>query len=76
MANMAEGFERGRQQRISSVLIGQRKGSCAEVRSHLYVASDVGMISEEQFVSLNALGKRGVGRVVGGLRVAVEPRPR
>jgi four helix bundle protein len=51
MSNIAEGFERGtRVEMIKFLFIA--KGSCGEVRAHLYVAVDAGYLSEEKFKSL------------------------
>ncbi|HKA08490.1 MAG TPA: four helix bundle protein [Gemmataceae bacterium] len=70
MANIAEGFERGGLGEFHQFL-STAKGSCAEVRSHLYVALDVGYLDEESFRSLMNDAEE-VGRVVGGLRASVE----
>ena len=41
MANLAEGFERGKRTEFHQ-FISVAKSSCAELRSHLYVAVDTG----------------------------------
>jgi four helix bundle protein len=46
------------------------KGSCAELRSQLYVALDVEYIDIGTFQSLDGLAKE-TSRLVGGLRAAV-----
>jgi len=69
MANIAEGFERKRQNEFHQFL-SVAKASCAEVRSHLYVALDVGYLSENQFDELMARATE-TGNVLGGLRAAV-----
>jgi four helix bundle protein len=70
MSNIAEGFERGN---LSEYLYFLRvaKASCAELRSQLYVAVDAEYVDQELFQRLMAQASE-VGRVVGGLRVAVE----
>jgi len=70
MSNMAEGFERHRLQEFHQFL-SVAKSSCAEVRSQLYVALDVGHVSQERFDELNALASE-TGRVIGGLRASIE----
>jgi four helix bundle protein len=70
MANITEGLERGNRAEFHQFL-SVAKASCAEVRSHLYGALDVGYISAEQFAQLLAQAEE-VSRIVGGLRAAVE----
>jgi four helix bundle protein len=72
MANIAEGFERGRPAEFHQFL-SIAKGSAAEVRAHLYVALDVGHIDQQVFTELHECANE-VGRVLGGLRDSVERR--
>lgn len=69
MANIAEGFERKRSGEFHQFL-SIAKASCAEVRSHLYVALDVGYQAPETFAELMAAAEE-TGRIVGGLRASV-----
>lgn len=69
MSNIAEGYERGSRAEFHHML-SISKGSCAEVRSLLYVAIDAGYISPEQFqLLLNQSNE--VSRVIGALRASV-----
>ena len=70
MSNVAEGFERGTSAEFHNYL-RIAKGSCAEVRTQLYVAFDVEYIAEDCFAQLLAQAEE-VARVLGGLRASVE----
>jgi four helix bundle protein len=70
MSNIAEGFERSGRREFHQFL-STAKGSCAEVRSQLYVAFDIGYLMKSEFQRLLAQAEA-VGRVVGGLRASVE----
>jgi four helix bundle protein len=48
MSNLAEGFERGGLVEFHSFL-AIAKGSCAELRTQLYVALDVGYLDQRSF---------------------------
>lgn len=69
MSNLAEGFERGGRSEFHQFL-SMSKASCAEVRSHLYVALDARYIDQQAFTSLMQQAEE-VGRIIGGLRSAV-----
>jgi four helix bundle protein len=69
MANIAEGFERNRSAEFHQFL-SVAKGSCAEVRSHLYVAYDAGYLDKERFRTVLAQAEE-LKRVIGGLRTSI-----
>jgi four helix bundle protein len=70
MSNLAEGFERGRRAEFHQfVSIG--KGSCAELRSHLYVAMDAGYLDDPEAAPALAQAEE-LARILGGLRAALE----
>lgn len=66
MGNIAEGFGReGNREFLSFLSIA--RGSCDELRSHLYVALDAGYISDKTFDELQTQTER-TARLIGGLR--------
>jgi four helix bundle protein len=65
-----EGFERGRRAEFHQFL-STAKASCAELRSQLYVAYDIGYLNQGKFNQLLGQAEE-VGRIIGGLRVSVE----
>jgi four helix bundle protein len=70
MSNIAEGFERGSRGEFHQFLV-VAKASCAEVRSQLYIAYDIGYLTQDEFDNL-MLQAQEVTRIVSGLRSAVE----
>ena len=69
MSNIAEGFERGGRSEFHQFLV-IAKGSCAELRSQLYVALDADYIDAQTFQGLCTLAEE-TKRIIGGLRAAV-----
>jgi four helix bundle protein len=65
VSNIAEGFERKHATYFRQFL-SYARGSCAELRAQLYLASDVGWLSQSEFLRLseNAIE---VGRLLGAL---------
>jgi four helix bundle protein len=51
MSNIAEGFERGSDKDFQRFLY-MAKGSAGEVRSHLFVANELGYLTAEEFIVL------------------------
>jgi four helix bundle protein len=69
MSNIAEGYERDRTNDYHNFLT-IAKASCAEVRSQLYVALDIGYINQAQFDALMRQAEE-VGRIIAGLRSSI-----
>jgi four helix bundle protein len=69
MSNIAEGFERGSRAEFHKFLV-IAKGSCAELRSQLYVALDAGFVDLDLYNNLAGLALE-TNRIIGGLRSAV-----
>ncbi len=69
MANVAEGFERGRMTEFHQYL-STAKASCAELRSHLYLASGAGYLRASDSRELMEMANE-LGGILGGLRAAV-----
>lgn len=72
MSNTAEGFERGSSSEFHQFIV-IAKSSCAELRSQLYVALDVGHITEAEFDTVYTLALE-VSKVLGGLKAAIKKR--
>jgi len=70
MSNIAEGFERTRPAEFHRFLL-IAKASCAEVRSQLYIALDIGYLSQPEFAQLLQQSQE-VGKIVRGLAISVE----
>ena len=68
-SNIAEGHERGGAAEYAR-FHGIAKGSCAELRSQLYVALDAAYVDRNTFADLLERTKE-LGRILGGLRRAV-----
>ena len=64
ISNIAEGFERGSEKEFQRFLY-MAKGSAGEVRSQLYVASDLGYLAVEEFADLKARAEE-VSRALSG----------
>lgn len=70
MSNIAEGYERGGRVEFHQFLV-VAKGSCAEVRSQLYVAHDVGYISAAQFQDMKSATEE-LSKILAGLRKSIQ----
>jgi four helix bundle protein len=70
MANIAEGFDRAGPREFAHFL-SMARGSNSEVRSHLYVALDAGLMAQDRFQELQALAVEN-GIVIGALRAAIQ----
>jgi four helix bundle protein len=70
MVNIAEGFERNNPGEFHQFL-SIAKSSCAEVRSHLYVAFDAHYVDRQTFDQAFNKAEE-VARLIGGLRASVQ----
>ncbi|MFC1844494.1 four helix bundle protein [Thermodesulfobacteriota bacterium] len=70
MSNIAEGFNRASRAEFHQFLV-IAKGSCAEVKTQLYIARDIGYVDDKCFTHLQRLAEE-VSRIIGGLRSAVD----
>ncbi len=68
-SNVAEGFERGGRREFHQFL-SVAKSSCAELRTQLYIARDIGYLENGVADSLLREAEE-VARIIGGLRRAV-----
>jgi len=72
-SNIAEGFERWSLREFHKFMT-YAKGSCGELKTQLYIAGDVGYLSEETLQPLLQQAQS-VGEIIGRLRSSIE-RPR
>lgn len=70
MSNIAEGYERGGRSEFHQFLV-IAKASCAEVRSQLYIAHDVGYLDSKAFEELKADTEE-LSCILAGLRKSVQ----
>ncbi len=70
MSNLAEGFERGTRPDFHRFVV-IAKASCAELRSQIYVAFDIGYIAEQQLSQAMKQASE-LARLLGALRVSLD----
>ena len=69
MSNLAEGFDRASRKEFHKFIV-VAKGSCAEVRSLLYVALDAGLVRKADYHAAMRDAQE-LARILAGLRSAV-----
>ncbi len=72
MSNIAEGFERGSDREFCRFLY-IAKGSAGEVRSHLFVASDLGYLTSDEFDDFRARAEE-VAKALSGFITYLAPK--
>lgn len=72
MSNIAEGFERGSDKEFCRFLY-IAKGSAGEVRSHLFVALDLGYLASDEFDDLRARAEE-VAKALSGFITYLAPK--
>ena len=72
MSNIAEGFERGSDKEFCRFLY-IAKGSAGEVRSHLFVALDLGYLTSDEFDDLRARAEE-VAKALSGFITYLAPK--
>ncbi|MEK7763428.1 MAG: four helix bundle protein [Nitrospirota bacterium] len=72
MANIAEGFERGSDKEFHRFLY-IAKGSAGEVRSHHFVALDLGYVTSDEFDNLRAKAED-VAKTISGFITYLGPK--
>lgn len=75
MANIAEGFERRGSMTEFARFLAMAKGSCGELRCHLYVASDQRYINRAELDRIGAVALE-VSRMLGALIRSVRTKGR
>jgi four helix bundle protein len=70
MSNIAEGYDRGGRAEFHQFLV-IAKGSCAEVRSQLYVAHDIQYLDPSRFERLKH-DTQELSRIITGLKKSIQ----